>query len=103
MTLSSTARRRGPMFRDARAETWYAIAFVLPAAIGFVAFYLVPAVRGVWLSFTSYDLFSPGQFVGGANYAKIVDDKVFWNALLVTLEYVVVNIGLQTVVALLLA
>jgi len=104
MTLTSTARRlRRPMFRERRRETWVALAFVAPAAIGFVVFYLFPAIRGVWLSFTTYDLFSSGEFVGGANYARIVEDKVFWNALLVTAEYVVINIGLQTAVALLMA
>ena len=92
-----------PVSRSARRETIAALLFIAPALLGFVVFYLFPAIRGVWLSFTNYDLFSPGEFVGGANYAQIVDDKVFWNALLVTLEYVVVNIGLQTAVALLMA
>jgi len=86
-----------------RRETRAALLFVAPAAIGFIAFFVVPAIRGVGFSFTSYDLFSAGSFVGFDNYARLVTDSVFWNALWVTLQYVVVNVGLQTIVALLIA
>ncbi|MDZ5078653.1 sugar ABC transporter permease [Nesterenkonia sp. HG001] len=77
--------------------------FILPAAIGLVVFYFWPLVRGIWLSFTSWDILTPARFVGLANYQEMIGDPVFWNAVRVTLIYVVINIGVQTVVALLLA
>ncbi|WP_052206812.1 carbohydrate ABC transporter permease [Sinomonas humi] len=80
-----------------------ALVFVAPALVGFVLFYLVPTVRGVYLSFTDYDLFSNPVWVGLANYIKIFQDKLFWNAMGVTTEYVLLNIGFQTVIALGLA
>jgi len=86
-----------------RDDTRLALLFILPASIGLVVFYFWPLVRGIWLSFTSWDLLSPAQFVGLDNYRAMVADPVFWNAVRVTLLYVVINIGLQTVVALVIA
>jgi len=90
-----TARR----FGDSRV----AALFLLPATAGFVVFYAWPALRTFYLSFTDYSLLAPPNWIGGANYRKALHDPVFRNALWVTLEYVVINIGVQTVVALLLA
>lgn len=86
-----------------RDDTRLALLFILPASIGLLLFYFWPLVRGIWLSFTSWDLLSPAEFVGLENYREMVADPVFWNAVRVTLLYVVINIGLQTVVALVIA
>ena len=92
-----------PVSRSARRETIAALLFIAPALVGFIVFFVLPTIRGVGFSFTSYDLFSDGEFVGIDNYSRLVTDGVFWNSLWVTLQYVVVNVGLQTVVALLIA
>ncbi|RSM44180.1 sugar ABC transporter permease [Amycolatopsis balhimycina DSM 5908] len=81
-------------------ETRAAWLFVAPAAVGLLAFTLVPAARGLFYSFTDFSVFQPGKFVGAGNYRQLAADPVFWNALWVTLEYVVINIGVQTVLAL---
>jgi len=73
--------------------------FLLPATIGFVVFYVWPTLRGAYLSFTEYSLLTPPRFNGLDNYERMLQDSFFWNALVVTLEYVVINIGLQTVLA----
>jgi multiple sugar transport system permease protein len=80
-----------------------ALVFVLPATIGFVVFLLWPTLRGVWLSFTDTTAFQAGGFVGLENYQRLADDPVFWNAFGVTLWYVVLNIGIQTALAVLVA
>ncbi|ROR73288.1 carbohydrate ABC transporter permease [Bogoriella caseilytica] len=86
--------------RDDSRLAWL---FILPALIGLLLFYFWPLVRGIALSFTSWDLLSPAQFIGAENYVRMVQDPVFWNAVRVTLYYVVLNIGIQTVVALVIA
>jgi multiple sugar transport system permease protein len=80
-----------------------ALVFIAPAALGFAVFFLWPTLRGLYLSLTEYSLFGSPTFTGLDNYRELVQDKVFWNALKVTLEYVVINIGLQTIIALALA
>lgn len=84
-------------------ESVVALCFVAPAAIGFAIFTLVPAIRGLYYSFTDYDVFRPESFVGTANYERMATDPIFWNSLVVTLQYVVINIVFQTVFALVLA
>lgn len=104
-----TPRRDGAAPRVRRASRSdlrtlpLAIAFVLPAAIGFGVFLVWPALRGIWLSFTDYSVFQPGSFVGLENYQRMISDPVFWSSMKITVYYVVVNIGVQTLFALLLA
>ena len=100
MSAPPIRRQRGGRGQD---DTRLALLFILPATIGLVTFYFWPLLRGVWLSFTSWDLLSPAEFIGLQNYRDMIVDPVFWNALKVTAWYVVINIGVQTVVALLLA
>ena len=80
-----------------------AMLFILPAMIGFIAFCLVPTIRGVYLSFTEYSVLGDPEWIGIKNYTAIFADELFWNAMAVTVQYVGINIGLQTIIALGLA
>jgi multiple sugar transport system permease protein len=80
-----------------------ALLFIAPAGIGFVLFYLVPAIRGFYLSLTDYSLLGAARFIGLNNYTRLFQDPIFWNSLWVTLYYVVINIVVQTIVAIGLA
>ena len=86
-----------------KSDFLIALPFMAPALIGLTAFVLVPGLRGVYLSFTEYNIFRAPKFTGLENYTRMFADPVFWNALWVTLEYVLINIGLQTVLALFIA
>jgi multiple sugar transport system permease protein len=86
-----------------RSDFFTAVPFMLPALIGLAIFVVVPGIRGVYLSFTSYDVFTDPIFTGFENYARMFQDELFWNALWVTLEYVAINIIFQTVIAIFIA
>lgn len=77
--------------------------FILPALIGFAVFYLYPALRGVQISFTDWNLLSEPSAVGMANYNEVIRDPKFWSALGITVKYVLWNIPVQTLLALGLA
>ncbi len=95
---ASTSRTSG-----GRSELRAALVFILPALVGFVVFYLVPTIRGFYFSMTQYNILGTPKWIGFENFARIPNDPLFWNALQVTIEYVLLNIGFQTVIALLLA
>ncbi|HEY0473743.1 MAG TPA: sugar ABC transporter permease [Kribbella sp.] len=94
-TTSAPPSRRRRSLGDLKV----AMIFLAPATVGFVVFYIWPTLRGAYLSFTQYSLLSAPHFNGLQNYQRMVQDSFFWNALVVTVEYVVINIGLQTVLA----
>ena len=88
-----------PTRRRSLGDLKVAMIFLAPATLGFVVFYIWPTLRGAYLSFTEYSLLSAPQFNGLDNYRRMIQDSFFWNALLVTVEYVVINIGVQTILA----
>ena len=89
--------------RRTRSDLRVALLFIAPALLGFVAFYLVPSIRGVYLSFTEYSVLGDPTWIGTKNYTAIFADDLFWNAMAVTVQYVALNIGFQTAIALGLA
>ncbi|GAA1526405.1 sugar ABC transporter permease [Kribbella lupini] len=99
VTTSAPPKRQRRRLGDLKV----AMIFLAPATLGFVVFYIWPTLRGAYLSFTEYSLLQPPEFNGLQNYERMIHDSFFWNALVVTVEYVVINIGLQTVLAVLIA
>ncbi len=100
---SNMKSESGLISRLANNEMLLGYLFILPSLIGFLAFYAVPAVRSVFISFTEWNLLTEAKFVGLANYQDIFADDRFWRSLQVTLTYVLWNIPLQTVLAVFIA
>lgn len=108
MTTSTASRLTSPtppslLKRLFNHETFLAWLFLLPSLIGFITFYAVPGVRGLYISFTDWDMLSAPKFIGVENYADMFQDKQFWRSLQVTVYYVILNIPLQTILAIGLA
>lgn len=77
-----------------------ALPFITPSLVGVVLFLLVPVVLVFVISFLNWNELSPATWAGFQNYFKIfsVDDAA--HSLGVTAYYVLLNIPLQTVLAL---
>lgn len=96
--------RAAPAHRGRRLrETVEGYLLIGPSLIGFVLFLVAPIIGVFVLSLFSWDLIGTPQFVGLANYRRLAGDANAWHALTNTLYYVLLNIPLQTVLALLLA
>lgn len=57
-----------------KTTNWH-IYMALPAFLLFVLFFLFPLTRGVWLSFTEWDMFSEPKFIGFDNYLQFFSDE----------------------------
>jgi multiple sugar transport system permease protein len=89
--------------RKALNRNLIAFSFVIPCLLGFTLFYLIPTVRGLTYSFTDWNLFNKARFIGLRNYSTLFHDRDFWTAMKVTAFYVLLNIPLQTVLAMCIA
>lgn len=79
-------------------------AFISPFIIGFLCFTVIPMGASLFLSFTSYDLFTPPKWVGLDNYkAMLADDEKYWGSLKVTFYYVLAGVPLRLAFALFIA
>ena len=80
-----------------------AFAFLAPSLIGVILFLVIPVILVIILSLTQWNLLTPLKWVGFSNYVNIFKYDAFGHSLLVTGYYVLLNIPVQTVVALGLA
>ena len=89
--LALAPRRHHKMNRRKRNEYIMGWVFIAPLTIGFLLFTAVPLVLAIYYSFTSYDLFSPPQWVWFKNFAEIFAGDTDWymrsllNALIFTI------------------
>ncbi len=100
---AGTATTDHPKNSGPQRKTGLAMLFLAPSLIGVVVFLLIPVVLVIILSFMKWDLLRPAQFNGVTNYLNIFKYDHMAHSLLVTLYYVVLNIPIQTVIALGLA
>jgi multiple sugar transport system permease protein len=83
------------MRTEARREALAAYLFILPTFLGFMVFIIGPIIAAVFLSFTSYDILTPPQFVAIQNYIKLLNDPrlrvVYFNTFFLTILAVTGN------------
>lgn len=79
--------------------------FILPHLVFFVTFAMWPFVLGLGISLFEYDVLRPEatKFVGLGNYTQLftagtVESTVFWNALINTVEFVILSVPLLILV-----
>ncbi len=87
----------------ARREALSFYLLISPWLIGFLVFLAYPMLRSLYLSFTSYNLLSPPEWVGLRNFERILSDADFWQSLKVTLLYALGSVPGGTLIALALA
>jgi multiple sugar transport system permease protein len=88
---------------QARKEQRAAYLFLSPWLIGLAAFWLIPIVASLLLSFSEYDIITPPQWLGLDNYRELFDDRTFWVSIRVTLKYMVLSVPLYIIAGLLLS
>ena len=86
-----------------RREARWALLFVLPAFLLFLAFRFGPSIAGVALSLFHYDISGELEWRGLANFQRLAADPGFWHSLKVTLLYTVLSVPLALAVAMVLA
>ncbi len=100
---SRSGEKSGEGKKRVRDDRVAAAIFLIPTFVGFFVFYVYPALRGLWYSFTDFNLIGDAHYVGLDNYARAIGDKEVWNAFAVTIAYALYNIIGQTFLGLLLA
>jgi len=92
-----------PRGRRARRDSLAAVAFLGPDLVGLLVFVFLPIAFAIYVSFFSWNLISPMQFVGLANYQRLLTDSEWWLSLGRTLQFAVIYVPILFVLALALA
>ncbi len=102
--IVQSSPRRGARWRSARTgRTITGYLFISPFILGFVLWFLAPALTALWLVFQDWNLIRSPIFIGLGNIRKLFDDKLFVKSLVVTSYFTFVSVPLQLVLAFLLA
>jgi multiple sugar transport system permease protein len=77
--------------------------FIMPFILGFLLWFLIPALTSLWMAFQDWNMINPPEFVALDNFRDLFTDKLFWQALKVTTVYTAISVPLNMVVAFALA
>ncbi len=76
-------------------ETLFGWLFIVPAVLGLLFFRLGPVFASFYLSFTKYEIITAPQWIGFANYTKLIKDALWLRSIEVTLWYVILFVPLS--------
>lgn len=85
------------MAKSPHSKWLIVLAFLLPSLIGFVIFTIIPLLASLGLAFTNYSGGFSAAFVGLDNFYNLLTDANFYNALWVTVKFLVVTVAMQMV------
>ena len=104
MTAIPLRRRRG-LSPLARREARWALIFLSPWIIGFLAFLLIPMIATLLFTFTNINLnqAEPLRFVGLDNYTRVLHDQQTWESLGVTLKFAALALPVAVILPFLVA
>lgn len=91
------------MIENRRKKSLIALSMVTPFIVVFVTFFLYPLIEMVRISFTDAPLIGDGDWVGFANYAKLLGDRLFVTSLKNNGYFVLLTVVPTTVIALMIA
>jgi ABC-type sugar transport system permease subunit len=101
--VAAGARRPSALARLVRRHGW-SYAFLLPMLALVLPFVVYPLVASIQITLYNWDgIGKPTNFVGLANFARVMRDPLFWNAFKHTFTYAGVLVPIQLVLALVLA
>ncbi|HWD38272.1 MAG TPA: sugar ABC transporter permease [Fimbriimonas sp.] len=77
-----------------QSRRWGGLLFLLPYALSFLVFVVVPVVVALGLAFMQFDLTNRGaiHFIGLGNFKEALGDTYFWQALKATFTYVILMV-----------
>ena len=87
-------------YRGLRAVGWRrdpatGFALIVPWLLGFLIWNLFPLIASLYLSLTNYNILQAPQFVGLANYQRLLgEDDQFWASLRLTMAYAALTVPL---------
>jgi len=90
-TASSSLRRR---------EAMWGYLFLAPFIAGVIVWQAGPLLLSLYHSFTDYEVLTPPEWVGLKNYQRMINDKLFWTALINTVVFTVMSVTIFMVFAL---
>jgi ABC-type sugar transport system permease subunit len=76
---------------------------ILPNFLGFFIFMLIPILATIYIGFTNWDLINSPRWVGLLNYKILLRDSIFWTSLKKTILFTIINVPVQSFLALLVA
>jgi len=66
--------------------------FLAPSLLGLLVFIVLPIISSFWYAFNDWNLLSPPEFIGFANFDELLNDADFWRALRYTLQFIVIYV-----------
>lgn len=102
MTASaSTAPRTGLTMAQRRNITGWL--FVSPFVLGFLLWFIIPALTAVYLVFHRWNMIAEPRFVGLENIQRLLNDQLLWQSLKVTTLFTLLSVPLGLALSFFLA
>ena len=86
-----------------KTQAIYGAMYILPSLILMTIFTFIPIGMTIYFSFTKYNLVQTPQWIGLENYQKLLTNSYLRQALLNTVQYVLVTVPAQTILSLVIA